>query len=154
MPVCNAQGDGTDPVVRGHLCANRTMAFGSNVQFRPACAINCDAVFGNKVLIAKNVAFVGRDDHRFDLIGKTIWDSPRGDSAMVVVQDDVWIGHGAIVMSGVTIGTGAVVAAGAVVTKDVAPYSIVGGNPAKLIKMRFSENEIREHERLKCAEAG
>lgn len=60
----------------------------------------------------------------------------------VKIGHDVWIGHGAIIMKGVTIGTGAVVASGAIVTKDVEPYSIVAGVPAKPIKMRFSE-EIR-----------
>lgn len=56
---------------------------------------------------------------------------------------DVWIGHGAKIMAGVKIGVGAVVAAGAVVTKDVAPYEIVGGVPAKFIKFRF-ENKLVE----------
>lgn len=54
--------------------------------------------------------------------------------------DDVWIGENAIVCSGVTIGQGAIVAAGAIVTKDIEPYAIVGGNPAKVIKYRFNEN--------------
>jgi acetyltransferase-like isoleucine patch superfamily enzyme len=60
----------------------------------------------------------------------------------IVVGDDVWIGYGATVLSGVTIGQGAIVAAGSIVTRDVAPYSIVGGNPAKLIKYRFAEDLI------------
>lgn len=55
----------------------------------------------------------------------------------IVVGDDVWIGHGATVLSGVHIGQGAIVAAGAVVDKDVPPYAIVGGVPAKIIKYRF-----------------
>jgi phosphonate metabolism protein (transferase hexapeptide repeat family) len=55
----------------------------------------------------------------------------------VVIAHDVWIGHGAIVLPGRSIGIGAVVAAGAVVTKDVAPYAIVAGNPARLIRRRF-----------------
>lgn len=59
------------------------------------------------------------------------------------VGNDVWIGSNAIVMGGVKIGDGAVVAAGAVVTKDVPPYAIVGGVPAKLIKYRFNES-VRE----------
>ncbi|MEW1918640.1 CatB-related O-acetyltransferase [Pseudarthrobacter oxydans] len=54
----------------------------------------------------------------------------------------VWVGHGALVVSGVTIGDGAVVAAGAVVTKDVAPYTIVGGNPARRIRDRFDADDI------------
>ena len=61
----------------------------------------------------------------------------KGD---IVVGDDVWIGENAIVCSGVTIGQGAIVAAGAIVTKDIEPYAIVGGNPAKVIKYRFNEN--------------
>src|ERR1700709_2275897 len=57
----------------------------------------------------------------------------------VFIGHDVWIGHGAIVLPGRNIGTGAVVAAGAIVTKDVPAYTIVGGNPARAIKRRFSE---------------
>jgi phosphonate metabolism protein (transferase hexapeptide repeat family) len=55
----------------------------------------------------------------------------------VIIGHDVWVGHGAIVLPGRTVGTGAVVAAGAVVTKDVAPYTIVAGNPARVIRPRF-----------------
>lgn len=61
-----------------------------------------------------------------------------------VIGNDVWIGMNAIILRGVTIGDGAVVAAGAVVTKDVEPYSIVGGNPAKHIKYRFSKSTIEK----------
>lgn len=60
----------------------------------------------------------------------------------IVLEDDVWIGQDSIILSGVTIGRGRVIAAGSVVTKSIEPYSIVGGNPARLIRYRF-EDELR-----------
>lgn len=68
---------------------------------------------------------------------------PLPESKRTIIDHDVWIGTNAIVKKGVHIGTGAVIASGAVVTKDVEPYAIVGGCPAKLIRFRF-EKEIRE----------
>lgn len=59
-----------------------------------------------------------------------------------VIGNDVWIGTGALLLGGITVGDGAVVGAGAVVTKDVAPYAVVAGNPAKELRKRFSEEEI------------
>jgi acetyltransferase-like isoleucine patch superfamily enzyme len=61
-------------------------------------------------------------------------------SKKTLIGNDVWIGERAIIVDGVSIGNGSIVAAGAVVTKDVLPYSIVGGVPAKILKMRFDEN--------------
>ena len=60
----------------------------------------------------------------------------------VIIGNDVWIGNKVLIMDGINIGDGAVIAAGAVVTKDVEPYSIVGGVPAKIIKKRFTEEQI------------
>lgn len=65
----------------------------------------------------------------------------RGDT---IIKDGAWIGIRAIIMPGVKVGEGAIIAAGAIVTKDVPPYSIVGGNPAQIIKYRFPQSTIDE----------
>ncbi len=66
----------------------------------------------------------------------------------MIVEDDVWIGYGAILLSGVRVCRGSIVAAGAVVTDDVAPYAIVAGNPARQVGRRMPEDRVEEHERL------
>ncbi len=124
---------------------------GNNVGIGSGCIFLSDIEIGNKVLIAPRVAFLNSDDHNINIVGKTIWDSGRGDKYKIVIEDDIWIGHGAIILSPVKIGRGSIVAAGSVVTRDVARYSIVGGNPAKLIKERFSHEEIIEHEDILIA---
>ena len=73
------------------------------------------------------------------------WDN-KGD---IVIGNDVWIGYNAIILSGVKIGDGAIVATGAVVTKDVKPYEIVGGIPAKVIRKRFSDEVIIKLQKMK-----
>lgn len=75
---------------------------------------------------------LGDDDHEFFEWRKNHW---------VNIGHDVWIGHGVTVTAGVSIGNGAVIGAGAVVTKDVEPYTVVGGVPAKFIKRRFSKKQ-------------
>lgn len=67
-----------------------------------------------------------------------------GDRSVTRIENDVWIGDNVIILAGVNIGTGAVLGAGAIITKDVAPYSIVAGCPAKLIRNRFSEDKIQQ----------
>lgn len=73
-------------------------------------------------------------------------DKPKTNDEDVVVESDVWIGCNVTLLSGVHIGRGAIIAAGAVVTRDILPYSIVGGVPAKFIKFKWSIEEILEHE--------
>jgi acetyltransferase-like isoleucine patch superfamily enzyme len=65
----------------------------------------------------------------------------KGD---IIIENDVWIGAKSTIMSGVRISNGAVIGSGSVVTKDIPPYAIVAGNPAKIVKMRFSDRQIEE----------
>jgi acetyltransferase-like isoleucine patch superfamily enzyme len=127
---------------------NNDIQLGERVQFGANCLVHCAVEFGDSVLIARNVAFIGRDDHRYDVVGETIWDSPRGDSYKTVVEDDVWFGHGVIVLAGVKIGRGSIIAAGSLIVKDVERYAIVGGVPAKMLRKRFTDEQIRRHEKI------
>lgn len=68
--------------------------------------------------------------------------------ASIILQNDVWIGHGATIMAGVTLHNDCVVAANSVVTKDVPPYAIVGGNPAKILQYRFYESVITSLQKI------
>lgn len=105
-------------------------------------------IIGNFVCIGAECVILmgGNSTHRLDWISlypfmESIKEAyqPRGDT---VLQDGCWLGMRAMIMPGITIGEGAVVAAGAVVTKDVPPYAVVGGNPAKILKYRLPENVI------------
>lgn len=106
---------------------------------------------GNYCSIAPNVSFILSADHYINHIStypfkvKIMKEKFEGKSkGNIVVNDDVWIGYGAIIMSGVHIGQGAIIAAGALITKDIPPYAIVGGVPAKIIKYRFKPEIIKE----------
>ena len=114
----------------------RDIILGNNVQFGRYCNIAADIEMGNDVLCAGRVSFVEGNDHRYDIPCRTMWDSPRGESRKIIIEDDVWIGDGAIVMGGVTIGKGAVVAAGSVVTKDIPSGETWLGNPAKKMERK------------------
>ena len=109
----------------------------------------------DKVVMGPNVTFMG-GDHNFGVIGKYIIDVheklPDNDQD-ITVETDVWIGCNVIILKGVTVGRGSVIAAGAVVAKDVPPYTIVAGCPAKVVRRRFTDEEIARHEaELQCAQ--
>ena len=112
-------------------------------------------VIGNYVSIASDVIFLLGGEHPYEsfstypflvkLLGKSCETKTKGS---VIVEDDVWIGVNSLILSGVKIKKGAVIAAGSVVTKDIPAYSIVGGNPAKVIKYRFEKEVITELSKL------
>jgi acetyltransferase-like isoleucine patch superfamily enzyme len=101
-------------------------------------------IFGDKVMLGPSVVIIG-GNHNTAVVGEYMYDvkekRPQDDED-VILEDDVWVGSRATILKGVRIGRGAIVAAGALVTKDVLPYSIVGGCPAKQISTRFSSLDI------------
>ena len=116
---CYFTGDRLHEITIGQHCfINRIFA-----------AVTAPLVLGDHVMIGHNVSLYTTDHDP---------DDPAFSrrNAPIIIGDRVWIGSQAMILKGVTIGEGAVVAAGAVVTKDVAPYTIVGGNPARLIRER------------------
>ena len=74
-------------------------------------------------------------------------DKPEGYDRDVIIEEDVWIGSNVTILGGVTIGRGATIGAGAVVTKNVPPYSVMGGVPARVIKFYWTVDQIMEHEK-------
>jgi len=117
-------------------------------------------VIGKFCAIAAETRFIMTGDHKLDAISTypfpifghgwenafNIYDLPvKGD---IIVGNDVWFGYDSLVMNGVTIGNGAIIGTRAVVVKDVPAYSIVAGNPAKVVKMRFDDKTIERLQRI------
>ena len=95
---------------------------------------------GNYVQLSQNVSLIS-ENHKYS--NPLLPIKKQGYfGKKIVIEDDVWIGANAVILSGVTVGQGAIVGANAVVTKNVRPYSIVGGIPARFIKYRFSNKKI------------
>ena len=139
------------------LWAPNQLNIGNNVYIGKWCTLQADIEIGNNIDIANQVGLIGKYDHDYSKVGTSIKDAPwigdsgydfKGKGQKIVIEDDVWIGYGAIVFTGVTVHRGALVAAGSVVTHDVPPYAIVAGNPARVIGKRFEESQIREHEKI------
>ena len=113
---------------------------GGNLSIGEHCHINEDvfiqgAYIGNYVMIAPNVSILN-SLHNHDRIDIPMIFQGEAQGINPIIEDDVWIGRDALILPGIKIGTGSIVGAGSVVTKDIEPFSIVGGVPAKLIKKR------------------
>lgn len=111
---------------------------GSYVSFGKNFTCEADLEIGDHVLVSSNVAIVGKD-HPFGDPARTVYTQPRCDDSAVRIGSDVLIGFGTIIVGSVTIGDGCIVGAGAVVVRDLPPYSICVGNPARPIRRRFAD---------------
>lgn len=115
------------------------------------CAL-APITIGAHTMFGPNVTMI-TGDHRTDIVGRwmksvtNIEKLPENDQP-IIIEGDNWIGANVTILKGVTVGQGAVIAAGAVVIKDVPPYSIVGGVPARVISHRFTNEQICEHEKI------
>jgi acetyltransferase-like isoleucine patch superfamily enzyme len=118
------------------------LTYGGDIRIGDQCSINPYTIIyghggttiGNNVLIAGHCMIIP-GNHKFDDITVSIGKQGSINKG-IVIEDDVWIGHGCSILDGVIIGKGSVIGAGSVVTKSFPPYSIVYGNPARLIKSR------------------
>ena len=134
------------------MAPNKKIRIGNNVGIGGRCVIMADLTIGNDVLIGPHVALLSRYPHSTDLVGTSMFQGPRADRGEIVIEEDVWIGYGAIILSGVRIGRGSIIAAGAVVLKDVPRYSVYLPQQQFTIKARFSTEQIERHEAgLQCA---
>lgn len=112
---------------------------------------NVKLIIGDFCSIASGVKFILASDHPYKGLStfpfKVLFGGENAEAQSkgnITIKDDVWIGLNSIILSGVTINQGAIIAAGSVVTKDVPPYAIVGGNPAHIIKYRFEPEVIEQ----------
>ena len=123
------------------------LTIGNSVSVGPRTIIQVDGEIGDYALIGMGVQIVGRNDHAIDEVGVPIvyatWagDRERRPIDRVVLGRDVWIGGGSVVLSGVEIGEGSIIGSGSVVTKDIPPFSVAVGNPARVVRARFDSTD-------------
>lgn len=128
-----------------HIVEPYNISIGHHVYINKNCDIittSSKVEIGNYVMIGPNVTFVAQNHDVSDWEKPMIF-SKEYHQGNITVADDVWIGANATILSGITINRGAIVAAGAVVAKDVPPYAVVGGVPAKKIKDRIPSYLIK-----------
>ncbi|MEI6887720.1 MAG: acyltransferase [Bacteroidota bacterium] len=107
-----------------------------------SCTVIGPVTIGNDIMLAQNIVLSGLN-HSFEDLSKPI-SHQKQTTSMITVEDEVWIGANVVIVAGVRVGKHSVIAAGSIVTKDVPPFSVVGGNPAKILKAYNPETKLWE----------
>ena len=131
----------------GKSVISNDLKAGAYVYIGPRCIIYPKVSIGDYSMLANDVSIIG-GDHKFDRPGIPIIFSGRDNLKHTEIGKDVWIGAYVRIMAGVTIGDGTIVALGSLVTKDLEPFSIYGGVPAKKLKDRFKNHMEIEHHKM------
>jgi len=135
-------------LINGKSCVSRDLIAHEYSSIGPDCSIGPRVEIGRYVMFAPRVAIVG-GDHKYDIPGTPMVFSGRSILKKTIIEPDVWVGYGAIILAGITVGRGSIIAAGAVVTKDVPPYEIHAGIPARKIGNRFVRKKDRSiHDKM------
>lgn len=154
LPESNSRFSFGSKKIRGYLGKKILSKSGENINIQKGARITPSVELGNNSNIGINSAMLGKIiigdnvmigaevlictvNHGFDRIDIPMNQQENTLEKPVYIEDDVWIGSRVIILPGVVIGTGSVIGAGSIVTKDVEPFSIVAGNPAKLIRKRI-----------------
>ena len=151
-------GPGFYSGARVRIWGRDKMKIGKNFYIGRDSFIECDAEIGDNVIFGNRVALVGKYDHHYQTPGvptrlaMQVRDANynwKGLGLTTVIEDDVWVGYGSTILCGVHLGEGSIIAACSLVTKDVEPYSIYAGHPAKKIGHRFNTpEELQQHLQL------
>jgi maltose O-acetyltransferase len=135
-----------------HLGDGSNIRIGERSGLGRGCRVYGGLTVGDEVMVGPEAAFLA-SNHRFDRDDVPIGHQGIGDLAPPHIEDGAWIGLRATILAGRVVGRGAIVAAGAVVTKDVAPFTIVGGNPASVIGERRDDERLEDAHTARAASA-
>jgi acetyltransferase-like isoleucine patch superfamily enzyme len=140
---------------RTRIWARDKVEIGRNFYMGKDSLIECDVVIGDNVMWGSKVAVIGRYDHHYQQVGTPTrlamqmidadynW---KGLGVITIIENDVWVGYGSTILAGIKVGEGSIIGAGSLVTRDVEPYSIYAGAPAKKMRSRFDTAEdLKRH---------
>jgi len=140
--IFHATGRNVNVEQGAYFGSGRQIEIGDNSGIGVNCHVPADISIGNDVMMGPQVLIIGgNQNHKFDRLDIPMRLQGYRESKPVVIEDDVWLGARAIILPGIRIGHGAIIGAGAIVTKDVPPYAICVGNPARVVRYRNEPSE-------------